>query len=181
MLAQRSLLFVMLLTVFFIGSVEARMPDTSLEDLVGESELIVIGDVVKVVEEAKDMNFESCGTATVRVERTLKGVTGARNIDVIYVPCVKADSAEYHACDKSILFLSGANKIFHTARLYRNEPGKYVTVRGYFGKIDVARGPNMVREIYLKGEERFQELDDFVKKIKALIDQPKAPKAQAEK
>jgi hypothetical protein len=161
------------LIAFLISTVSislARAPDMSLDEVAKESDVVLIGRTVRIVESLEEGGIPR-GTATIYIEKIIKGTTLGREIEIIYEPCVQSIYPTYYLCERNILFLGRAETKMTFRAYFGNldRSGKYVTIGGYLGKISIRNVDNTAMDILLLGEETNQPLDKFLQKIDRLI------------
>lgn len=164
------LVFMTVLVVCTVSPGSGKVSNMYLEEAVRKSDLIIIGQTVRIVEtevESGDF-YKPKGTATVRVEKIIKGTAGSSAVDIVYQPCVQAGSATYSLCERSVLFLSKAERSPLSRLLFENSEGKYFNTGGYLGKISIGSFDNMVTVLF-KGKEFEQVLDKFLQRLEQLI------------
>ena len=124
-----------------------------LSNMVEESEMIIIGKVVKVKEPNKRHEELSFFRVTIKVEKVLKGNQDTKSIDVYFLPGME-DEPNFSLNDKSIFFIHG----------YQNE---YRLVQSCAGKIDIKNGKAI--NIHIYNEAYNQKLDSFLHKIEEAL------------
>jgi hypothetical protein len=134
--------------------IEGKIILLPLHEMVGESELIIIGKVL-VVEKTNNKHKEYGDEykATVGVEKTIKGDSLIKDFDIYYFPDLSVEP-ELSLNQRCVFFI----KIWE---------GKYTLVQGYGGKVIIEN--DEVRPSYIKEEEIPQKLQIFIQKIKKLI------------
>jgi hypothetical protein len=122
--------FLVILVVFIANSSSGKVRNMDLEQVVSESDVILIGETVKIVETTNDKGFVARGVATIRVEKIIKGTVDSREVDIIYQPCVQAVSPKYSLCEKCVFFLDRAETSIISTVYFENVEGKYFTAGG---------------------------------------------------
>lgn len=122
--------------------------------MVEESELIFVGKVLgteKTNTKHKEYGYEH--KVTIEIEEIIKGSQVSKNIDIYYFPTLSIES-EFSLDERCIFFI-------------KTWEGKYTVVQGYGGKAAIE--DNKVKPLYIRDEEKLQELQFFIQRIKQFI------------
>jgi len=129
-------------------SATGRVILATLDQMVKESELIVIGKVNDI--ERTTTSHEEYGNeykAEIRVEQTLKGRGVEKEVFIYYFP---RREPEFIIGERCILFIKAWK-------------GKYRIVRGIGGRVKIEE--NKAFRLRMVNEDETQELDQFIQKI----------------
>lgn len=138
--------------------IEGKIILLPLHEMVGESELIFIGKVLLVEKtNNKHKEFGDEYKATIGVEKTIKGDSLIKELDIYYFQDLSVEP-EFSLNQRSVFFV----KIWE---------GRYSLVQGYGGKVVIEN--DEVRPSYIKEEEIPQKLQVFIQKIKNLLSNTK--------
>ncbi len=133
----------------------AFLSDYTLQDMVDKAHIIVIGEITAIERTGKAYSGGRIPElkATIDIEKTIKGDTNLRNIEV-YGTRLNVESPPLREGSREVFFL----------QIRDDRPS---ILNGTVGEIEILDG--MVRPYFITGEEREQELNVFLNRIEGIL------------
>lgn len=135
-------------------SAGAKVILTTLDQMIKESEIIVVGkvnDIERTAIKHKEYGYEY--KVKIGVEKILKGHHVNKQIQIFYFPNLSIE-AKFIIGERSIFFI-------------KTWKGKYRTVRGYGGKVDIK--DSEATPLFIRDEDKTQKLQQFIQKIRNCV------------
>lgn len=147
-----------LMIIFTFSSIaSSKIALLSLSDMIQKSEMIAIGEVVKVEKTNEKLGVFLLSKVIITIETVLKGNQNTKSVDIYFVPNLE-DEPDFSLDDKGIFFI----------HKYLN---RYMLVQGIAGKIDIKN--DGVKNINILEQANNQPVDSFVHKIEDALEKIK--------